>query len=88
MASDGGCPRRRARHRRYLHRAHDDGRIHRSLCGNGLVYYGGGGLSGLGAVVYVAALGAGLGGGVELTALAVVGAGQTAGMLAGALAGR
>jgi hypothetical protein len=54
--------------------------------GSGLVYYGGGGLSALGAVVYVAALGAGLGGGVELTALAVVGAGQTAGMLAGALA--
>lgn len=60
----------------------------REMPGSGLVYYAGGGLSVLGAAVYVAALGADPGGGVELTALALVGAGQTAGMLAGALADR
>ena len=51
------------------------------------VYYGGGALSVVGAVVYVAALAA-FGGAAELAGIALVGLGQTAGMLAGTLADR
>lgn len=59
----------------------------RAMPGTGTVYYAGGTLSTVGAVVYVVAL-AGFGGTVELAGIALVGAGQTIGMLAGALAGR
>jgi hypothetical protein len=59
----------------------------RAMPGTGTVYYAGGTLSMVGAVVYVVALAA-FGGTVELAGIALVGAGQTVGMLAGALAGR
>ena len=55
--------------------------------GSGVVYYGGGALSVAGAVVYVTALAA-FGGAAELAGIALVGLGQTAGMLAGTLADR
>lgn len=60
----------------------------RAMPGTGTVYYAGGGLSVVGAVLYVAALGGDLGGTVELLAIGVVGVGQAAGMLAGSVADR
>lgn len=59
----------------------------RAMPGSGAVYYAGGGVAALGAAVYVAAL-TGLDGRVELAGIALVATGQTAGMLAGALADR
>jgi hypothetical protein len=58
----------------------------REMAGTGAVYYAGGALSVLGAAVYVAAVGGDAGGTAELAGIALVGAGQTAGMLAGSLA--
>jgi hypothetical protein len=52
------------------------------------VYYAGGMLSVLGAALYVVSLAVEPGGPVDLAAIALVGAGQTAGMLAGSLADR
>lgn len=57
----------------------------REMPGSGAVYYAGGVLSVVGAAVYVAAL-TGFGGTAELAGIALVGGGQTAGMLAGTLA--
>jgi hypothetical protein len=59
----------------------------REMPESGGVYYAGGALSVVGAVVYVAALAA-FGGAAELAGIALVGLGQTAGMLAGTLADR